>query len=212
MSFPSSKDIQRIIDMQSSDCGFFVLAVYAFIEQYMKSEISYFAGIEDTDDKFHDLIYKYIGALKKRSGWVTDKDHTFLFSMKNGKRNANKVRHQFENLSVEEARAAIRDLLQFCEISDQSVRKQFEPLNSQLSEWVQRTPPSETAKELIEANNKIVEIIAKGGMSVVYKAFQYLILIVFFKEIIINIFANNFNISMYSQTIVTKSPKAPYHS
>lgn len=158
MSFPSTKDIQRIIDMQSSDCGFFVLAIYAFIEQYMKSEISYFAGIEDTDDKFHDLIYKYVGALKKRCGWVTEMDHNFLFSMKNGKRNANKVRHQFESLSVEEARAAIRDLLQFCEISDQSVREKFEPLNSQLSEWIQRTPPEDTAKELLEANNKIAEM------------------------------------------------------
>ncbi len=158
MSFPTNKDVQRIIDMQSSDCGFFVLAVYAFIEQYMKTEISYFAGIEDTDDKFHDLIYKYVGALKKRSGWVTDKDHDFLFSMKNGKRNANKVRHQFESLSIEEARAAIRDLLQFCEISDHSLREKFEPLNSQLSEWIQRKAPAETAKELLEANNKITEM------------------------------------------------------
>lgn len=158
MAFPSSVDIRRLIYMQSSDCGFFVLAIYSFIEQYMKSEISYFVGVEDTDDKFHNLIYKYINSLKKKVGWINKRDCDFLFSMKNGKHNANLVRHQFKSLSVEEARAAIRDLLKFCEISDQSIREQFEPLNSQLAEWIQRIPPTETAKELLEANNRITEM------------------------------------------------------
>ena len=158
MSFPTDNDIQRVIDMQSSDCGFFVLAIYAFIEKYMKSEISYFGGDDDSDATFNTLTYKYIGALKNRVGWITDKDHDFLFNMKNGKHAANLVRHQFQSLSVEEARAAIRDLLQFCEISNKSVRDRFEPLKSQLSEWIQRIPPSETAKELLEANNKIIEM------------------------------------------------------
>ena len=84
MSFPTDNDIQRVIDMQSSDCGFFVLAIYAFIEKYMKSEISYFGGDDDSDATFNTLTYKYIGALKNRVGWITDKDHDFLFNMKMG--------------------------------------------------------------------------------------------------------------------------------
>ena len=28
MNFPTDEDIKRILDMQSSDCGFFVLAIY----------------------------------------------------------------------------------------------------------------------------------------------------------------------------------------
>lgn len=158
MSFPTDNDIQRLINMQSSDCGFFVLAVYAFIEKYMKSEISYFGGDDDSDATFNTIIYKYIGALKKRIGWITDKDHEFLFNMKNGKHAANLVRHQFQALSVEEARAAIRDLLQFCEITDNKLKEKFEPLSSQLSEWIQRVSPVETAKELFEANKRIAEM------------------------------------------------------
>lgn len=46
MGFPSENDIKRLIDMQKADWGFFVLAVYAFIEKYMKSEIQVF-GVDD---------------------------------------------------------------------------------------------------------------------------------------------------------------------
>ena len=63
MSFPTDNDIQRVIDMQSSDCGFFVLAIYAFIEKYMKSEISYFGGDDDSDagrtEKYKDRYVFY---------------------------------------------------------------------------------------------------------------------------------------------------------
>ena len=158
MSFPTDEDIKRILDMQSSDCGFFVLAIYAFIEKYMKSEISFFGGDDDTDATFNSLVYKYIGAIKKRIGWLSEQDHNFLFQMRNGKQNSNLVRHQFKALSIEEARAAIRDLLKFCEISDNVIREKFEPLSRNLREWEERISPSDTAKELFEANKKIAEM------------------------------------------------------
>ena len=62
MSFPTDNDIQRVIDMQSSDCGFFVLAIYAFIEKYMKSEISYFG--EMTILTLH-LIHSHTSTLER---------------------------------------------------------------------------------------------------------------------------------------------------
>ena len=158
MNFPTDEDIKRILDMQSSDCGFFVLAIYAFIEKYMKSEISYLGGDDDTDATFNSLVYKYIGAIKKRIGWISEQDHNFLFQMRNGKQNSNLVRHQFKALSIEEARAAIRDLLKFCEISDNVIREKFEPLSRNLREWEERISPSDTAKELFEANKKIAEM------------------------------------------------------
>ena len=158
MNFPTDEDVKRLLDMQSSDCGFFVLAIYAFIEKYMKSEISFFGGDDDTDATFNSLVYKYIGAIKKRLGWISEQDHNFLFQMRNGKQNSNLVRHQFKALSIEEARAAIRDLLKFSEISDNVLREKFEPLSRNLLEWEERISPSDTAKELFEANKKIVEM------------------------------------------------------
>ena len=70
-----------------------------------------------------------------------------IFNMKMG--NMQQIcRHQFQSLSVEEARAAIRDLFHFCKLN-KSVRDRFEPLKSQLSEWIQRIPPS-NSKELLK--------------------------------------------------------------
>ena len=173
MSFPTDEDIKRILDMQSSDCGFFVLAIYAFIEKYMKSEISFFGGDDDTDATFNSLVYKYIGAIKKRIGWLSEQDHNFLFQMRNGKQNSNLVRHQFKTLSIEEARAAIRDLLKFCEISDNVIREKFEPLSRSLLEWEERISPSETAKELFEANKKIAEM-QKNLPNLIKESSEYL--------------------------------------
>lgn len=154
-AFPTEKDIQRLENMAQGDYGFFVLAVYSFIEKYMKNAIS--IKVDDLDDKntFRQIIYQYIGYLRKMM-WVDPRDNDFLFSMTNGKEKANAVRHQFKSLTLEEATAAIQDLLHFFEIADNDIKSAFKNLRSKLSNWDKREAPKEdAAKELIETNKKL---------------------------------------------------------
>ena len=167
--FPEKKDIQRLIDMQSADCGFFVLSVYSFIEMYMRTQANSTLGktYDTNDENFVNLIHDYVDVLKERQrrkgipnwGYIPESQFSFLTTgMKNGKDNSNDVRHTFKSLSPEEAKCAIKDLLQFCRIDNGDIKKQFEPLENCLSNWMQRKFSEEDAKELVEANKKIIEL------------------------------------------------------
>ncbi len=158
MSFPREEDADRLIAMHGGDKGFFVVAVYSFIEQYLKNEIRYFGGYADNKDYFSDLLYKFEKQFRKRYFGYKPTDHDFLFGMIRGKENANRVRHQFDDLSDEEVLGAIKDLLKFCGYVNNYWKNKFAPLERNLDVWKNRQAPDKTAKELEEANKLIAEM------------------------------------------------------
>lgn len=158
MVFPSDNDIRRLISMKESDCSFFVLAVYSFIEAYMKSQMKS-AGLAVTEQaNFGDICKSYRELFQSRFGRFTQNERDFLKEMRKRKVETNKVRHEFASLSLEEARCAVKNLLSFYNIVDVKIKEKFQPLEAFLQEWTGRNPPSNSAMELLEANQRIREL------------------------------------------------------
>lgn len=158
MSFPQEEDADRLIAMQGGDKGFFVVAVYSFIEQYLKNEIKFSGGYADNRDYFSNLIYKFEKHYQKKYFGYKSSDHDFLFGMISGKENANSVRHEFKNMSDEEVLGAIKDLVKFCGYVNDYWKQKFAPLERNLDVWKKRQAPDKTAMELEEANKLIAEM------------------------------------------------------
>ena len=160
MSFPSEKDITRLLNVQGADSGFFVLAVYAFIETYIKSELNDFSNdsaADEYDSRFKQLLINFRNMLKIKYGYLPPNDLNFLLDLRKGKNAANDVRHKFLELNVEDERSAISDLIHFFDIADVQIKEKLAALNENLSEWEKRTTPAETADALLKANRQLEE-------------------------------------------------------
>ena len=165
MDFPTNQDIQRIIDMDGYDPGFFSIAIYSFIEKYMIHSLHSYYGDFDETDKFAKLLSLYISKYlfpkySRNYERVSDSDLIILNKMKDGKNNANAVRHNFAYLTEEELKIAINDLIEFCRIDKQeALSKKFAILKNHLKDWDLRKNPYETSKELLTVSKQLDEYI-----------------------------------------------------
>ncbi|MBQ8560507.1 MAG: UvrD-helicase domain-containing protein, partial [Spirochaetaceae bacterium] len=156
--FPTDNDIHRLISMKDADSGFFVLAVYSFIEAHMKFQMKECGLTVAKDDTFQTISGEYQRLFQRRFGRLSPKEQTFFREMKRRKQDTNRVRHEFAALSVEEARCAAGNLLLFYTIVDEEVKGKLRPLETFLGEWGSRNPPADSGKELLEANQRIQEL------------------------------------------------------
>ena len=156
--FPTDNDIHRLISMKDADSGFFVLAVYSFIEAHMKSQMKECGLTVANDHTFQTISGEYQRLFQRRFGRLSPKEQAFFSEMKRRKQDTNRVRHEFAALSVEEARCAAGNLLLFYTIVDEEVKGKLRPLETFLGEWGSRNPPADSAKELLEANQRIQEL------------------------------------------------------
>ena len=135
--------LDRLTRLVGTDEGFYVLALHAFIESFLRYERGY-----GEDPKFPELTWSFREELLREHGGVfidglnvlgrLGKQHTFT----------NKVRHAFENMDPEEAAAATHLFLKFCVLAGLADYPQMGKLKSSLDVWKDRT-------SIIEQNSVI---------------------------------------------------------
>ena len=135
--------LDRLTRLVGTDEGFYVLALHAFIESFLRYERGY-----GEDPKVPELTWSFREELLREHGGVfidglnvlgrLGKQHTFT----------NKVRHAFENMDPEEAAAATHLFLKFCVLAGLADYPQMGKLKSSLDVWKDRT-------SIIEQNSVI---------------------------------------------------------
>ena len=136
-----SESLDRILALYGADEGFYVLALFSWIEAYsneLKPEIKY---CETFQEKL-DQVFLYI----KESGSLPKKN--LQNYLKKGYRSANQVRHNFEKLSKEEAISHTKEFLDFCNCIHWYDRK-LDTFSKIFQVWNNKSTPVERQKELI---------------------------------------------------------------
>ena len=145
---PSSEQIKRLKALQGVDCGVFTLSVFSTLEGHMRHQLN---GAISNQTTFPDLINLY----KSRYSVGNPKEYQLIRNIITNERNTNSVRHRFENLSVEEAKAAIYLLSEFANIFKLPNKDQLAKLSTSFVNWDNRKSPQETALELEKANREL---------------------------------------------------------
>ncbi|SFI88998.1 UvrD/REP helicase N-terminal domain-containing protein [Treponema bryantii] len=145
---PSSEQIKRLKALQGVDCGVFTLSVFSTLEGHMRHLLN---GSISNQTTFPDLVNLY----KSRYSVGNPKEYQLIRNIITNERNTNSVRHRFENLSVEEAKAAIYLLSEFANIFKLPNKDQLAKLSTSLVNWDNRKSPQETALELEKANREL---------------------------------------------------------
>ncbi len=142
-----SQHLDRIIALNGTDEGFYVLALHSLVEAYADA---YSPDIEICGPFWEklDLLYHHLGL------------HGQNTSMKAARRICqehmcvNRVRHGFCRLSSEEAIGATRNFLEFCRDARWHHEK-LETLQQTLSLWEEKKTPMERQTELVRLRHEV---------------------------------------------------------
>ena len=145
---PSSEQIKRLKALQGVDSGIFTLAVFSILEGHMRHLLNNEITNQTT---FRELTNLY----SERYSAGNPKEYQLFKNIRINERNTNFVRHRFENLSEEEAKAAIYLLSEFAGIFNLPNKERIADLSSTLVTWNNRKTPMETAIELDKANKEL---------------------------------------------------------
>ena len=150
-SVPTLEQINRLKALQGIDSGVFTLAVFSTFEAFFREKLGY--DVSNTI-KFHELLK----AFREQYTVHNPKEYQLFRNIQSNQKNTNLVRHQFKNLSVEEANSAAFLLLQFAAMFSLPNFIQIKQLASNLKAWDSRKSPDETALELEKANQKLKQL------------------------------------------------------
>ncbi|MDC7244952.1 MAG: UvrD-helicase domain-containing protein [Sphaerochaetaceae bacterium] len=157
-----SVNLERLLSLQGTDPGFFVLAVHSFIEAFLRR---YYNRLDDEDITFDALINEFREECieKAKESHEYDQRIECLNSLKQSHILTNNVRHRFDRLNSEDARVATSLLQKFCLLSEINENEVLRKLNEFLSLWDERRPLGELWQELqrIYAMNR--QVIAENG-------------------------------------------------
>lgn len=177
MPFPTESDIKRLLDMKGFDRGFFSLAVYSFLEKYVRdylNDVGYQFYNEQDENKFRKVLIAY---WKKRfHGWYdsdlkeptrAEREYNFLMNMMNGKEQADKVRHFFSKGELSQMETAVADLTSFFRLSDENdILSQLSPLKEMIKDWDNREASEEIQEELKNLRMKLLSYQKKHAQAV----------------------------------------------
>lgn len=142
---PTIEQINRLKSLQGIDSGVFTLAVFSTFEAFFREKLG---KNVNSNTKFYELLDEFREHYSVRN----PKEYQLFKDIQNNQKNTNLVRHEFKNLSVEEANSAVFLLLQFADIFNLPNFIQIKQLASNLKTWNLRKSPAETAIELEKAN------------------------------------------------------------
>ena len=145
--------VKRLISLNGTDPGFFILALYSFIEYYCKEELG--ENNWTREDYFDSIIENFIN-LPQHSVEYKKKEK-LRKEISRGHRLTNGVRHKFETRSREEVIANIHRFLDFAQSFNLPYCNLLQTLRN-TALWDNRQSPGETAKELQELNKQIAEL------------------------------------------------------
>lgn len=157
-TFPTYDDVDRLLSLEHGDRGFFVLALYAFIEGYLRKRYA----LSFDDAKFADLVDRARDELQA-ARYLEAHERGCLNALTHDIRNANKVRHDYEQLSIEELRASISIFMRFAKLSGFLTIGNLPTLERNLDDWTERKTATELYRELDEANAKIAMLQKTNG-------------------------------------------------
>ncbi len=143
------QELKRLVALAGTDEGFYLLALHAFIEGYcntLKPGFTLYAKFNEVIDLLLDMLEVMgISAAETRRPLIRlAKEHDL----------ANRVRHQFQRLTAEEAAAATYNFLGFCKdfgIEGMAV----DQLRESLSMWKRRCIPVEIMRELENSRREL---------------------------------------------------------
>ena len=145
---PTLEQIKRLQALQGVDSGLFTLAVFSTIEAYFRDKLG---NLVDNSTKFYELVDLYLEEYSKSQY----KEKKLLSEIKYNQKNTNKVRHEFKNLSLEEAYSATHLLASFASLFNLPNLAQINSLTTTLNLWDARKSPAETARELERVNQEL---------------------------------------------------------
>ncbi len=144
-----SANLDRILSLYGVDEGFYVLALFSWIECY----------IFHTNPQLSYECESFLERLKKLFE-IMDTDHceydSLLYQLRGGYRFSNKVRHQFELLTKNEAISMTHEFLHFCQVIGwyDSKLDEFKKLRAL---WDEKLNPAEEHIELYSLKKRIAE-------------------------------------------------------
>jgi hypothetical protein len=155
-AIPTHEQITRLISLQGVDPGVFTLAVFSTFEAIFREKLGDSAN---NNTKFHELLLEY----RSRYSIHHPKEYQLFRDIQSNQKNTNRVRHEFKNLSVEEANSAAFLLVNFANIFNLPNIVQIKQLASNLGVWNLRKSPLETARELERANQELKRLSASNS-------------------------------------------------
>lgn len=148
-----TEKLLRLKRLIGTDEGFYVLALHAFIEWYLRSEKGY-----GDELRFPELTWKL------REELLEEQEHTFIEGLnclgRLGKQHTitNQVRHAFEVLDAEEALGATHLFLSFCSLIGISNLPEVKSLSSGLSGWRNRASVIEQQAVLKHMQQELIHL------------------------------------------------------
>ena len=150
------EQVNRLKSLNGTDPAMFVLALYSYIEYYCKNEL----GEENwtSTDHFARIIKAFRYPYQQNMGYIEKREmNDNISSLIDGHTITNGIRHQFETLSKEEVTAHVDQFLKFAKTFNLPNYNILKTLDDKKL-WDSRKNPEETAKELRELNQKIVDL------------------------------------------------------
>ncbi len=137
-------NLRRIISLNGSDEGFYVLALHSLIEAYAISE---YPQLDSEFTPFRhkiDAIFHGLGKLDPETGRVPElaRRITQQHPATNG------VRHRFDELSGEEARSATHNFIKFCRVVGWDHAELMADLEESLKLWKGKQAPLDQFRAL----------------------------------------------------------------
>ena len=148
---PTQEQIKRLKSLQGVDSGVFTLAVFSTIEGFIRDKLN---KNDDRKITFPELIEMF----KTQFSVHHPKEYSLFKDIKNNHNNANRVRHRFDTLTLDEANCALSNFLDFASIFSLPNFELIKQLEANLNIWKERKISSGTSIELDKANQEIKKL------------------------------------------------------
>ncbi len=144
--------LERLIRLQGSDPGFYILALHAFIESFLREV---FPPPTRDEDGFSWLLQAFREFLVANAArYIQGLDVLGLIRAQHAV--TNDVRHRFGTADAEEACAATQHLRRFCTLAGLDGLRNLPRLLEALKAWEERRCAAEVVKELKETGFKLL--------------------------------------------------------
>ena len=145
------KHLDRISNMFGSDPGFYVVAIHSFIESIANRHCCFF---EESSYSFREKLEELRALLLKSNPGIR-KDREVFNKIINEHRITNRVRHNFETLSKNEAAAATHNLITLCRAGNFADERDFDKILKNTDLWDRNKSLLETDDELRKIRIKL---------------------------------------------------------
>ncbi len=150
--------LKRLTRMVGTDPGFYVLALHAFVEHYIR-DIAHASAAE----RFPDVVWEYRNYLMEEAAGDFVQGLNCLTAFARQHKFTNAVRHSFGELDGEEAVAATHLFVAFCTMVGIHTLPPVRTLEHTLSVWNERTSVAEQSRVLHSMQDQLSRLTDKNS-------------------------------------------------